>query len=148
MCRTNGLKKIYESELNRKSEYYAVLDALLRHFRCAEAAARQDVMSVGSQEMGRLIFGEEKLNFQYSADMIPFLRNGAVHLGYLLGEQKHKATIIKVYDKIVCGLTVREIVARLSVSQHTIQQCRMIAVNELACSYELAHLKARKKSWS
>lgn len=29
MCRTNGLKKIYESELNRKSEYYAVFDALL-----------------------------------------------------------------------------------------------------------------------
>ena len=52
--------------------------------------------------------------------------------------------IIKVYDKVVCGLTVREIVARLSISQHTIQQCRMIAVNELACSYELAHLKVRK----
>ena len=106
MCRTNGLKNIYESELNRKSKYYAVFDALLRHFRYAEAAA--------------------------------------IHLGYLLGEQKHKATIIKVYDKIVRGLTVREIVARLSVSQHTIQQCRMIAVNELACSYELAHPKARK----
>ena len=41
-------------------------------------------------------------------------------------------------------MTVREIVARLSVSQHTIQQCRMIAVNELACSYELAHRKVRK----
>ena len=119
MCRTNGLKNIYESELNRKSKYYAVFDALLRH--C-----------------------DEKLNRQYSADMIPFLRSGAIHLGYLLGEQKHKATIIKVYDKIVRGLTVREIVARLSVSQHTIQQCRMIAVNELACSYELAHPKARK----
>lgn len=32
MCRTNGLKNIYESELNRKSKYYAVFDALLRHF--------------------------------------------------------------------------------------------------------------------
>ena len=138
MCRTNGLKNIYESELNRKSKYYAVFDALLRHFRYAEVGA------VGSQEMGKLIFSDEKLNRQYSADMIPFLRSGAIHLGYLLGEQKHKATIIKVYDKIVRGLTVREIVARLSVSQHTIQQCRMIAVNELACSYELAHPKARK----
>ena len=144
MCRTNGLKNIYESELNRKSKYYAVFDALLRHFRYAEAAACQEVGAVGSQEMGKLIFGDEKLNRQYSADMIPFLRSGAIHLGYLLGEQKHKATIIKVYDKIVRGLTVREIVARLSVSQHTIQQCRMIAVNELACSYELAHRKARK----
>ena len=136
MCRTNGLKNIYESELNRKSKYYAVFDALLR--QC------QEVGAVGSQEMGKLIFSDEKLNRQYSADMIPFLRSGAIHLGYLLGEQKHKATIIKVYDKIVRGLTVREIVARLSVSQHTIQQCRMIAVNELACSYELAHPKARK----
>ena len=71
--------------------------------------------------------------------MVPLLRNGAAHLGYLLGEQKHKETIIKVYDKIVRGLTVRGIVDRLSVSQHTIQQCRMIAVNELACLYEQNH---------
>lgn len=70
MCRTNGLKNIYESELNRKSKYYAVFDALLRHFRYAEAAACQEVGAVGSQEMGKLIFGDEKLNRQYSADMI------------------------------------------------------------------------------
>ena len=76
MCRTNGLKKIYESELNRKSKYYAVFDALLRHFRYAEAAVCQEVGAVGSQEMGKLIFGDEKLNRQYSADMIPFLRSG------------------------------------------------------------------------
>ena len=43
MCRTNGLKNICESELNRKSKYYAVFDALLRHFRYAEAAACQEV---------------------------------------------------------------------------------------------------------
>ena len=144
MCRTNGLKKIYESELNRKSKYYEVFDALLRQFRFAEAMICQEAGAVDSHDTGRLLLGNEELYMKYNADMIPFLRSGAIHLGYLLGEQKHKATIIKIYDKLVRGLTVREIVALLSVSQHTIQQCRMIAVNELACSYELAHRKARE----
>ena len=61
MCRTNGLKNIYESELNRKSKYYAVFDALLRHFRYAEAAACQEVGAVGSQEMGKFTFHVRKL---------------------------------------------------------------------------------------
>ena len=120
MCRTNGLKKIYESELNRKSKYYEVFDALLRHFRYAEAMICQEAGAVDSHDTGRLLLGNEELYMKYNADMIPFLRSGAIHLGYLLGEQKHKATIIKIYDKLVRGLKVREIVARLSVSQHTI----------------------------
>ena len=95
------------------------------------------------QRMGKLILADEQLYKDFRSDMVPFLRNGAAHLGYLLGEQKHKETIIKVYDKIVRGLTVRGIVDRLSVSQHTIQQCRMIAVNELACLYELSHRNMR-----
>ena len=64
MCRTNGLKNIYESELNRKSKYYAVFDALLRHFRYAEAAVCQEVGAVGSQEMGKLIFGDDSVPAQ------------------------------------------------------------------------------------
>lgn len=144
MCRTNGLKKIYESELNRKSKYYAVFDALLRNFREVEAAADCKDGTFEICKMGKILIADEKSYMDYQTDMVPFLRNGTIHLGYLLGEQKHKKMIIKVYDKVVCGLTVREIVARLSISQHTIQQCRMIAVNELACSYELAHLKVRK----
>ena len=144
MCRTNGLKKLYERELTMQSKYYAVLDALLRNFREAEAAEELNINIEDFQRMGKLILADEQLYKNYRSDMVPFLRNGAAHLGYLLGEQKHKETIIKVYDKIVRGLTVRGIVDRLSVSQHTIQQCRMIAVNELACLYELNQLFARK----
>lgn len=144
MCRTNGLKKLYERELTMQSKYYAVLDALLRNFREAEAAEELNINTADLQRMGKLILTDEELYKDFRADMVPLLRNGADHLGYLLGEQKHKETIIKVYDKIVRGLTVRSIVDRLSVSQHTIQRCRMIAVNELACLYELNHLIARK----
>ena len=91
MCRTNGLKKIYESELNRKSKYYEVFDALLRHFRYAEAMICQEAGAVDSHDTGRLLLGNEELYMKYNADMIPFLRSGMIHLGYLLGEQKHKA---------------------------------------------------------
>ena len=99
MCRTNGLKKIYESELNRKSEYYAVFDALLRHFRYAEAMICQEAGAVDSHDTGRLLLGNEELYMKYNADMIPFLRSGALYLGYLLGEQKHKA----IYDRELRG---------------------------------------------
>ena len=143
MCRTNGLKKLYERELTMQSKYYGVFDALLRNFREAEAAEELNIGTADFQRMGKLILSEERLYKDFRTDMVPLLRNGAAHLGYLLGEQKHKETIIKVYDKIVCGLTVRGIVDRLSVSQHTIQQCRVIAVNELACLYELKHLFVR-----
>ena len=99
MCRTNGLKKIYESELNRKSKYYEVFDALLRHFRYAEAMICQEAGAVDSHDTGRLLLGNEELYMKYNADMIPFLRSGALYLGYLLGEQKHKA----IYDRELRG---------------------------------------------
>ena len=99
MCRTNGLKNIYESELNRKSKYYAVFDALLRHFRYAEAMICQEAGAVDSHDTGRLLLGNEELYMKYNADMIPFLRSGALYLGYLLGEQKHKA----IYDRELRG---------------------------------------------
>ena len=116
MCRTNGLKKIYESELIRKSEYYAVFDSLLRHFRYAEAMICQEAGAVDSHDTGRLLLGNEELYMKYNADMIPFLRSGAIHLGYLLGEQKHKATIIKIYDKCRRGITITLTVMILSIS--------------------------------
>ena len=99
MSRTNGLKNIYESELNRKSKYYEVFDALLRHFRYAEAMICQEAGAVDSHDTGRLLLGNEELYMKYNADMIPFLRSGALYLGYLLGEQKHKA----IYDRELRG---------------------------------------------
>ena len=65
MCRTNGLKKIYESELNRKSKYYEVFDALLRHFRYAEAMICQEAGAVDSHDTGRLLLGNEELYIKY-----------------------------------------------------------------------------------
>ena len=54
MCRTNGLKKIYESELNRKSKYYAVFDAI-RNFREAEAAADCKADTFEICKMGKIL---------------------------------------------------------------------------------------------
>ena len=140
MCGTNGLKKLYDSEVEKKSRFYDVFDALLCNFCEAEAIAELNADKVDIRGMGRMLLADDELSEDFRPEMVPFLRDGTAHLRYLLGEQKHKERIIKIYDKIVCGLTVRNIVQRLSVSQHTIQQCRMIAVNELASQYELTHL--------
>ena len=69
MCRTNGLKKIYESELNRKSKYYEVFDALLRRFRYVEAMICQEAGAVDSHDTGRLLLGNEELYMKYNADV-------------------------------------------------------------------------------
>ena len=61
MCRTNGLKKLYERELTMQSKYYAVLDGLLRNFREAEAAEGLNITTADFQRMGKLILADEQL---------------------------------------------------------------------------------------
>ena len=51
MCRTNGLKKLYERELTMQSKYYAVLDGLLRNFREAEAAEGLNINTADFQRI-------------------------------------------------------------------------------------------------
>ena len=73
MCRTNGLKKLYERELTMQSKYYAVLDALLRNFREAEAAEELNINTADLQRMGKLILTDEELYKDFRADMVPII---------------------------------------------------------------------------
>ena len=68
MCRTNGLKNIYESELNRKSKYYAVFDALLRNFREAEAAADCKADTFEICKMGKILIADERSYKDYQTE--------------------------------------------------------------------------------
>lgn len=52
MCGTNGLKKLYDSEVEKKSKFYDVFDALLRNFCEAEAIAELNADKVDIRGMG------------------------------------------------------------------------------------------------
>ena len=68
MCRTNGLKKLYERELTMQSKYYGVFDALLCNFREAEAAEELNINTADLQRMGKLILPDEEFYKDFRSD--------------------------------------------------------------------------------
>ena len=63
MCGTNGLKKLYDREVEKKSKYYDVFDALLRNFCEAEAIAELNADKVVIRGMGRMLLADDELSF-------------------------------------------------------------------------------------